>query len=167
MKRSLLFVAIPVVALAVAAIGVSAAVSYSPSPSPAPYPSPTSQSSPATIKLEKTKLGKVLADGSGRTLYLFEKDKGTKSKCSGACATAWPPALTTGKPKAGSGVSASKLGTTTRSDGTKQVTYNRHPLYRFVKDHGARQTHGQGVKAFGAEWYVLSASGKKVEEEGS
>ena len=154
MKRSFLVFAVPVVALAVAALGSS---------STAATDSPVaSASSTAKVELTKTKLGKVLADGSGRTLYLFEKDKGPKSTCFGACATAWPPLTTTGKPKASHGVSASKLGTTSRGGGVKQVTYNGHPLYRFIKDTGARQTHGQGLKAFGAEWYVLSAAGKQI-----
>lgn len=110
---------------------------------------------------------KVLADGSGRTVYLFEKDKGPKSNCFSSCASAWPPVTTTGTPKAGPGISASKLGTISRGHGVKQVTYNRHPLYRFVKDTRARETNGEGVKAFGAEWYVLNASGRKVEDDDS
>ena len=108
----------------------------------------------------------MLADGSGRTLYLFEKDKSPRSTCFGACASAWPPLTTNGSPTAIKGVSASKLGTINRGNGVKQVTYNGHPLYRFIKDTGPRQTHGEGLKAFGAEWYALSAAGKKVEEAG-
>jgi predicted lipoprotein with Yx(FWY)xxD motif len=110
----------------------------------------------------KTKLGKVLANGSGRTLSMFGKDKRSKSECSGACAKAWPPLTTTGKPKAGRGVSASKLGTTNRGHGVKQVTYNGHPLYRFSMDHRARQTNGEGINAFGGLWSAVSAAGKKV-----
>jgi predicted lipoprotein with Yx(FWY)xxD motif len=160
MKRSLLGLAIVACATAFAAIGsTSGAASYS------PVPSVTRTA--AKVELTKTNLGEVLADGSGRTLYLFEKDKGPKSTCSGACATAWPPLTTTGKPTAGRGISASKLGTTNRGHGVKQVTYNGHPLYRFIKDTGPRQTHGEGLKAFGAEWYALSAAGKKVEKRGS
>ena len=159
MKRSLLALAIPVAALAVAALGSSStAATYSPV---------ASASSTAKVELTKTKLGKVLADGRGRTLYLFEKDKGPKSTCFGACATAWPPLTTTGKPKASHGVSASKLGTTSRGGGVKQVTYHGHPLYRFVKDTGPRQTKGQDVNAFGAGWYVLSAAGNKIDKGGS
>ena len=159
MKRSLFALAIPVAALAVAALGSSStAATYSPV---------ASASSTAKVELTKTKLGKVLADGSGRTLYLFEKDKGPKSTCFGACATAWPPLTTTGKPKASHGVSASKLGTTSRGGGVKQVTYHGHPLYRFVKDTGPRQTKGQDVNAFGAGWYVLSAAGNKIDKGGS
>ena len=159
MRRSLLGAAAIAGAVTVAAIASSGAAGSSPAPSVT--------HSAAKVELTNTKLGKVLADGSGRTLYLFEKDKGHKSACFGACATAWPPLTTSGKPTAIKGVSASKLGTIDRGNGVKQVTYNGHPLYRFIKDTGPRQTHGEGLKAFGAEWYVLSAAGKKVEEAGS
>jgi len=159
MKRSVSAIAISAAAIAVAVPGAGAASSHSANPARA--------ASVAKVQLVNTKLGKVLADGRGRTLYLFEKDKGSKSACSAACAQAWPPLTTTGKPRAGAGVSASKLGTTTRSGGVKQVTYNGHPLYGFVKDTGPRQTHGEGLKAFGAEWYVLNGAGHKVEEHGS
>jgi predicted lipoprotein with Yx(FWY)xxD motif len=125
-------------------------------------------SAAATVKIRSTKLGKILVDAKGRTLYLFEKDKHGKSACSGACAANWPPLLTTGKPKAGTGARASKLGTTKRSDGKTQVTYGGHPVYRFVLDSNKPgSTKGEGVDAFGAEWYVLGANGKKIEKEGS
>jgi predicted lipoprotein with Yx(FWY)xxD motif len=123
---------------------------------------------PATVKTRSTSLGKIVVDGRSHTLYLFEKDKNGKSKCSGRCATNWPPLLTKGKPKTGSGVSASKLGTTKRSDGTTQVTYGGHPLYTFVVDNGKPgSTKGEGVDAFGAEWYVVGTNGKKIEKKGS
>jgi predicted lipoprotein with Yx(FWY)xxD motif len=108
-------------------------------------------------------LGKVLVDSTGRTVYLFEKDTGPKSTCFGACATEWPPVTTSGKPKAGNGVTASMLGTAKRSDGGTQVTYNGHPLYRFQADQKPGDATGQNVDAFGAEWYVLSTAGNKVE----
>jgi predicted lipoprotein with Yx(FWY)xxD motif len=107
-------------------------------------------------------LGKVLVDSKGRTVYLFEKDSGPKSTCSGACATAWPPVTTNSKPKPGNGVTASMLGTTKRSDGETQVTYNGHPLYLFQADQKPGDATGQNVDAFGAEWYVLSPAGNKV-----
>jgi predicted lipoprotein with Yx(FWY)xxD motif len=127
----------------------------------------TAPTKPATIKLRTTgKLGKVLVNGNSQTLYLFEKDKNGKSACSGQCATAWPPVLTKGKPKASGGVKASLLGTTKRSDGTTQVTYNKHPLYRFINDKNkVGSAKGEEVDAFGAEWYVVGASGKKVEPD--
>jgi predicted lipoprotein with Yx(FWY)xxD motif len=85
------------------------------------------------------------------------------SECDGACASAWPPLTTTGKPIAGPGVSAAKLGTTKRSDGTTEVTYNGHPLNTFVGDSAPGQTTGQGNQGFGAEWDVLSSVGNKIE----
>jgi predicted lipoprotein with Yx(FWY)xxD motif len=77
----------------------------------------------ATVDVRKSDLGTMLTDSSGRTLYLFEKDKGDASTCNGSCASAWPPLTTTGAPKAGTGVKASALGTTKRQDGTSEVTY--------------------------------------------
>src|SRR3954449_417504 len=126
-----------------------------------------SGSSTAAVKTRHTSLGTILVDAKGRTLYLFEKDTKNKSKCSGACATNWPPALTGGKPKAAGGAVSSRLGTTKRSDGTTQVTYAGHPLYTFVLDKNKPgATKGEGVDAFGAEWYVVGTNGKKIEKEG-
>jgi predicted lipoprotein with Yx(FWY)xxD motif len=127
----------------------------------------TAPTKPATIKLRTTgELGKVLVNGNSQTLYLFEKDKKGKSACSGACARDWPPLLTKGKPKATGAVKASLLGTTKRSDGTTQVTYNKHPLYRFLDDRNkVGSAKGQELDAYGAEWYVVGANGKKVEED--
>ena len=110
-------------------------------------------------------LGKILVDSQGRTVYLFEKDTGPKSMCSGACAQEWPPVTTSGKPSAGDGLTASMVGTTKRSDGTTQVTYNDHPLYRFTGDNNPGDTSGQNVDAYGAEWHVLSPAGNKVEDK--
>jgi predicted lipoprotein with Yx(FWY)xxD motif len=107
--------------------------------------------------------GKALVGSNGRTVYLFQADKNGASACSGACAAAWPPDTVTGAPQAGSGVNQALLGTITRPDGTIQVTYNGHPLYYFSADTSAGAAHGQGVKAFGAEWYVVSASGSKID----
>jgi predicted lipoprotein with Yx(FWY)xxD motif len=116
---------------------------------------------------DNSSLGKVLVDSKGRTVYLFQKDTGSMSTCSGACATDWPPVTTTGKPTAGSGLTASMVGTTTRSDGTKQVTYNGHPLYNYVGDQKAGDTNGQGISAFGAKWYAVSPAGSTVTAKGS
>jgi predicted lipoprotein with Yx(FWY)xxD motif len=120
----------------------------------------------ATIGLaNEGKLGKVLVDSSGNTLYLFEKDTAGKSACSGACAVNWPPLRAAGKPVAGEGADAAAIGTITRSDGNAQVTYNGHPLYRYTGDARPGDTAGQGVNAFGAEWYVVGKSGNAVETE--
>src|SRR5262245_25018480 len=105
MRHSLFGVVTLAGAVAVAAIGSSASSGAAVSSS-----APSVTRSTAKVELVSTKLGKVLADGGGRTLYLFEKDKGSRSTCFGACAAAWPPLTTTGKPTALRGISASKLG---------------------------------------------------------
>jgi predicted lipoprotein with Yx(FWY)xxD motif len=109
-------------------------------------------------------LGRILVDGRGHTLYLFEKDKHGKSACTGQCAVFWPPLIASGKPVAAAGAKASLLGTTKRPDGRLQVTYDHHPVYTFVKDVRKGQTNGEAVNAFGAEWYALSAAGAKVDK---
>ena len=105
---------------------------------------------------------KALVGAGGRTLYLFEGDKNGKPSCLGACATAWPPYLAAAAPQARSGVNPALLGTVHRSDGTTQVTYNGHPLYYFQGDMNPGAGHGQGVNAFGADWYVVGANGSKI-----
>ena len=107
-------------------------------------------------------LGKILVSSKGQTLYLFKKDAGPTSSCTGACATNWPPLRASGKPLAGTGLSTSKVGTTARSDGKSQVTYNGHPLYLFQGDSAAGETNGQGISAFGAAWYAVSPAGNQV-----
>jgi predicted lipoprotein with Yx(FWY)xxD motif len=113
------------------------------------------------------RLGKILVDSRGRTLYLFQKDVGTRSSCTGACAAAWPPLRATGKPTAGTSLAAAKLGTTPRADGKPQVTYNGHPLYLYSADQAAGDSNGQGVNAFGGGWFALSAAGNRVTATGT
>jgi predicted lipoprotein with Yx(FWY)xxD motif len=116
-----------------------------------------------TVNLRATPLGKVLVSANGRALYLFRRDKTTKSTCYGMCATDWPPLLTkVAKPAVGSGVKASLVGTTRRKDGKRQVTYRGHPLYRFFLDKRAGQTKGQGQDFFGGKWYVMNAKGLAI-----
>lgn len=116
----------------------------------------------ATVDLAPSKFGKILVDSHGRTLYDFVADKSTMSTCYGACASLWPPLTVSGAPKAGSGVRASLLGTTKRTDGTTEVTYNRHPLYYFAGDTKPGQITGQAINQFGAPWYVLTANGAEI-----
>src|SRR5579859_7652362 len=158
---------------------------------PSSSPAATGQANGAAMVSLATISGipdQALVGSNGRTLYLFEADKNGTSACSGACAAAWPPATVTGTPQAGSGVSLSArvivprrdwltpltpqagsgvsqslLGTITRADGTMQLTYNGHPLYYFAGDASAGQDKGQGLKAFGAGWYVVNASGAKID----
>ncbi|MDP5310504.1 hypothetical protein P8A21_05265 [Streptomyces poriferorum] len=123
-----------------------------------------SPSKPATVDTKSVdKLGAILTDEKGRTLYLFLADKKNKSNCTGDCAKAWPPLLSKGDAKAGKGVNQKLLDITKRSGGDQQVTYNGHPLYYYAGDKKPGQTNGQALDQFGAEWYVLDAKGKQVE----
>jgi predicted lipoprotein with Yx(FWY)xxD motif len=154
---SLIGLAAAVAALAVAGCGGGGGNASASPPQPK-----TSTGDAATVGVAGSGLGNVLVDSQGRTLYLFAKDQGTTSACSGACATAWPPLRVSGKPVAGTGVKSSLLGTTQRSDGKPQVTYTGHPLYLYVGDQKAGDTNGQGITAFGAGWFALTASGSQV-----
>jgi predicted lipoprotein with Yx(FWY)xxD motif len=152
-------VAVALVALAVAGCGDNNDSGNATAASPPPK---TKSGGSATVGVANSSLGNILVDSQGRTIYLFQQDTGTKSTCSGDCATDWPPVRVSGKPTAGSGVNASMLGTTPRSDGKPQVTYDGHPLYLFSGDSSAGDTNGQGVNAFGAAWYVVSPSGDAI-----
>ena len=145
-------------------IAACSAPSYGSSPygtSSAPAANPGGSS---TVVARNTPLGQILVDGNGKTLYLFEADKSAMSTCYGDCASVWPPLLTGGSPVAGSGINQSLLGTTTRTDGSLEVVYNGHPLYYFVSDKQAGDTTGQGISSFGADWYVISPAGGKVDK---
>ena len=114
------------------------------------------------MSTKRGKLGTILAAGpKHKTVYLFESDTASTSSCNGPCASLWPPV--TGTASAGEGAMSADLGTITRSDGTKQVTYKGHPLYHYARDGDAGDSYGQGLKSFGASWYVLAPSGKKVD----
>jgi predicted lipoprotein with Yx(FWY)xxD motif len=123
--------------------------------------SAASEGAPVTVG-SASGVGKVLVDSNGLTLYYFEKDQNGESACYGACAKGWPPLLTEGKPVAGEGAMASKLGTTQRKDGTTQVTYAGWPLYTFVEDRKPGEDNGTDSKAFGASWYPLHPNGEKA-----
>jgi predicted lipoprotein with Yx(FWY)xxD motif len=115
---------------------------------------------------DNPKLGKILVDSKGNTLYYFLKDKqgGTSSTCSGACAGVWPPYTTSGAPKGQNGAQASKLGTIKRSDGTTEVTYNGWPLYTYTGDSKPGDTNGNDFEQFGAEWYAITPAGTKPKD---
>jgi predicted lipoprotein with Yx(FWY)xxD motif len=124
----------------------------------------TASAGAVLISTKHDKLGTILAAGPKQmTVYMFEGDKGAQSSCNGACTQVWPPVSTTGQAKSGGAAVAADLGTTTRSDGSKQVTYKGHPLYLFARDGDKGDAYGQGVNGFGASWYVLSPSGSKVD----
>jgi predicted lipoprotein with Yx(FWY)xxD motif len=155
-------------ALLVAACSSGSSSTAATSSSPAAAP-PASSSAPASgsagatvITTASSSAGTFLTDGSGRAVYLWVKDTGDASTCTGACAGAWPPVTTTGTPTASGGAMASDLGTITRSDGSKQVTYDGHPLYYFVGDSGPGTAAGQGSDGFGAKWWLVSPTGSDV-----
>jgi predicted lipoprotein with Yx(FWY)xxD motif len=169
-SKSLFTNAIAAVALLSAACGsaystATASPSSTPASSPpvATNPSPSPAGSGTTIATAANgKLGQILVDGKGMTLYLFVADKGTASTCYTSCAQYWPPVLTTGAPLAGTGAQASLLGTTRRTDGKVEVTYKGHPLYYFLNDKKVGDTTGQGVDGFGGLWWVVSPAGAAI-----
>jgi predicted lipoprotein with Yx(FWY)xxD motif len=141
--------------LAIAACGGGGATA-------ATTPAKTTSSPPTSVGTAKAALGTILVDSQGRTLYLFTHDSGSASTCTGACATAWPPLTSSRAPTATSGANASLLSTTKRVDGTTQVTYHGHPLYRFVKDASPGEINGQGIVAFGGTWFAVTAAGNQA-----
>ena len=112
-----------------------------------------------SVRVAETRLGRILVDGRGRTLYLYIKDRGAQSACQARCARVWPPATIRGTPIAGPGVAATKLTTTERVDHTRQLVYNGHPLYTLSADVRPGQIGGEG---FLGTWYVVSARGNRI-----
>lgn len=155
---ALLTVPVAVIASAVAACGGSG----SGGATGAVGPPKTASGRPATVGVESTNLGTVLANTRGRTLYLFKKDSATTSACTGMCARFWPPVRAADAVAAGKGLTAGKLGRSRRADGPAQITYNGHPLYTYTGDHKPGDTNGQGLTAFGGGWFALTAAGDQV-----
>jgi predicted lipoprotein with Yx(FWY)xxD motif len=149
-------------ASALLATACGSAAASSPSSAPAAGSSASASTTGTVIATHAGSAGAFLTDGSGRTVYLWAKDGMNMSACSGACAAAWPPVSATSKLTATGGAKASDLGTITRSDGTKQVTYDGHPLYYFVGDSATGQTNGQASDNFGAKWWLVASSGAKI-----
>ena len=120
------------------------------------------QAAEGTVAVASTGLGEVLVDAKGRTLYVFTKDKGDQSVCSGKCAVAWPALTVTGAATPGTGVEASLLSTSKQANGSSQVTYGGKPLYYFAGDAKPGDTNGQGV---GDVWFAVTADGELVKAE--
>ena len=157
------FGALVVVGLVVAGCGSSSSSS-----SPAAAASSSAQSASASVggvavSTAKGSGGLYLTGASGRALYLWVADHNGTSSCAGACAQTWPPLITKGAPAGMGGVKASDLGTITRSDGSRQVTYKGHPLYYFAGDTGAGTLHGEGSNSFGAKWWLVAPTGSAIE----
>jgi predicted lipoprotein with Yx(FWY)xxD motif len=128
----------------------------------APASNSASATSSTVIATASSSAGTFLTAGSGRAVYLWTKDTGGMSACTGACEGAWPPVVASGAVTAAGSVKASDLGTITRSDGTKQVTYDGHPLYYFSGDSGPGMANGQGSDGFGAKWWLVAPTGGDV-----
>lgn len=127
-----------------------------------------STSATSTVKLASvSKVGNVLVDAQGHTVYYFAKDSKDHATCTGACAKVWPPLTVSGSPVAGSGVKASMLGTTKDADGKTQVTYHGWPLYTYAADTKAGVAHGEGLKTFGGLWWALTSAGTAAHPAGS
>jgi len=164
MKRSLMTTAgLAGVALLAAACGGSGG--YGATNAPPPTSAPAAETAtPTTLDLANSKLGPILADSRGRSLYLFEADTTATSTCTTAgCVAEWPPLIANGSPRVGAGLAAGQLGTTARVDGRQQVTYSGHPLYYFAGDSQPGSTAGQGLNDNGGLWYVVHKDGTPVD----
>jgi predicted lipoprotein with Yx(FWY)xxD motif len=142
-----------------------------PSPSAAAVSSASGAASPAatpsravpiSLALADSRYGRIIVDGSGRALYLFDADHGPVSTCYNACASAWPPFLLTESPTVGSELAPALASTTTRKDGFQQVTYNGHPLYYYVGDRSPGEVRCQAAVEFGGGWYVIDGLGNRI-----
>jgi predicted lipoprotein with Yx(FWY)xxD motif len=154
--------AIPLAALGVAACGGGGAATAAQPPAPSTTATTTTPTKTPTVRVANSRLGRILVDSTGHTLYLFKADSGGSSACTGACATAWPPLRTGATPALAGGANAALLGTIARSDGARQVTFNGHPLYLFINDRKPGDVNGQGVTAFGAAWFAVSPAGNQI-----
>jgi predicted lipoprotein with Yx(FWY)xxD motif len=129
-----------------------------------PPAKPPAAPATVTIAARRGSLGTYLTSGSGTTVYRFDGDGPNTSRCTGLCAEVWPPVLVKGGATAGSGITPGRLGTTRRPDGTRQVTYDRMPLYTFALDGGkAGVTNGQGQRVAGNTWWVISPDGRTID----
>ncbi|HXC82591.1 MAG TPA: hypothetical protein VNV62_12150 [Trebonia sp.] len=137
------------------------------SSTPAAGSTATGSAAALVITTKSGSAGTYLTDGSGRAVYMWTKDGMNKSECSGACASAWPPVPASGTATASGAAVSTDLGSITRSDGSKQLTYDGHPLYYFSGDSGPGTTNGQGSDGFGAKWWLVSTSGASITSAGT
>jgi predicted lipoprotein with Yx(FWY)xxD motif len=123
-------------------------------------------SSGSRLTVRSTEFGKAVFGPSGKVVYVFGADRGSTSRCYGVCAAAWPPVLTTGAPRAGTGVEAKLLGTTKRKNGRLQVTYNGHPLYYYSADKVGK-VMCQHANMHGGLWLIIKPDGRPNMAKGS
>jgi predicted lipoprotein with Yx(FWY)xxD motif len=155
-SRSFMLAAAALLVAAVLAVtGCGGGSEASPAAKPPAY-------KPPTVDVSSNKLGEVLVDSKGRTLYLFKKDTGTKSTCFSSCAQAWPPLRAKSKPTVAGDVKARLISTTARPDGANQLTYNGHPLYLYQGDETPGKVNGQGLNSWGGRWFAVSPAGRRI-----
>ena len=153
----LLAIACGTPAKSVATTPSSAPTASTPAQLRAPSPSP-----PDTLSVAASRYGRIIVDGQGRTLYLFDAERSTTPECYGACAVAWPPLLVNNSPVAGGGLSQSLIATVARRDGSMQVAYNGHALYLYAGDRAAGEIKCQAVVEYGGGWFVVDVQGNKI-----
>jgi predicted lipoprotein with Yx(FWY)xxD motif len=166
-ERSMRIRMVAVAGVAAVAMGAAACSSSSSSTgggSGTPSSASGAAGSGAALKTATINGVSVVTNAQGLTLYSFAPDTATASKCTGACAQIWPPLI--GPAAAGQGVTGT-LGTITRSDGSKQATYNGHPLYTYAADTGPGQAKGNGLDVDGGVWHEVTASGQSAPAGGS
>jgi predicted lipoprotein with Yx(FWY)xxD motif len=149
----------PAASTAAAGAAPASAAPASAAPAAAGSGAAAAPAGPATVSTKTGALGSYLTDASGKSLYLYTPDTTSTSTCYGQCVAFWPALLTNGAPAAGTGAIATMLGTSPRTDGTTQVTYNGHPLYYFKGDKAAGDTSGQGKEG---TWFLLSPAGMQI-----
>jgi predicted lipoprotein with Yx(FWY)xxD motif len=170
-RRIVLGGALAAVALAAGGAGVALASSGSSGPSSgqgySDYGARTVAPAPSSVTLmgTHTALGPTLADGQGRTVYLFASDSATTSTCYGSCASIWPPVPATSAPHTAGGASDNRVGSIQRTGGGSQLTYQGHPLYYYAGDAKPEDTGGQALNQFGAKWCALTPSGITIDND--
>jgi len=163
MKRHFLLAGIGAVAVLAAACDSGPTGYGAAAPPSAAASAPAGPTAPASLATAGSGLGTILTDGQGRTVYLLDSDPSGRSTCAADCAAVWPPVTSTEPLAAGAGLVQAMLGSSTRSDGSTQLTYGGHPLYYFVHDSGPGTTAGQGITTFGGTWFVLDPAGNKID----
>ena len=151
--------------LACGSQGPSVTVTFSPSPSSvgtSPAAASPTTSAQLAISVANSRYGKIIVDGSSRTLYLFDIERDHMPICNSACAVAWPPLLAPSGAASAPGLDEALIATVARNDGSLQLTYNGHPLYYYAGDHSAGEIKCQAVIEFGGGWYVIDAQGNKI-----
>jgi predicted lipoprotein with Yx(FWY)xxD motif len=161
--------------MALAMVGLSLTACGSPAPSSTATPSPSGSAvatsptaasmtpSPAAeLATAESRYGRILVDGSGRTLYLFDIESDPTPKCYGACAVNWPPMVATAASTSDPLLNQTLIAVSRRDNDSKQLTYNGHPLYYYVGDHITGEIKCQAVIEFGGGWYVVDSRGNKI-----